>query len=93
MLSKTELSKSKLEQLCRELQTRNKSQEQAHQQAVEAFKKSLADIQKSVDARKEQTVPNVEKLSANLNELAKEYDTRLKDLKKLVSIFSTNPRC
>jgi chromosome segregation ATPase len=83
LLSKTEVSKSKLEHLCRELQTRNKQQEQAHQQTVEAFKKSLGDIQKSVDARKDQHMPNVEQLSANLNDLASEYDSRLKDLKKL----------
>jgi chromosome segregation ATPase len=83
LLSKTEVSKSKLEHLCRELQTRNKQQEQTHQQTVEAFKKSLGDIQKSVDARKDQHMPNVEQLSANLNDLASEYDSRLKDLKKL----------
>lgn len=97
MLSKTELSKSKLEQLCRELnksqkeekeqsQQRFKIMKKTHEETVDAFKKSLAEIQQSVQSKQEQKskAADVEKLSDNLDRLAEDYDTRLKELKKLV---------
>lgn len=96
MLSKTELSKSKLEQLCRELnksqkeekeqsQQRFKIMKKTHEETVDAFKKSLAEIQQSVQSKQEQKskAADVEKLSDNLDRLAEDYDTRLKELKKL----------
>ncbi|KAL7074122.1 hypothetical protein ACQ4LE_006695 [Meloidogyne hapla] len=96
MLSKTELSKSKLEQLCRELskaqreekeanQHRLKHIQAAHADTVESFKKSLADIQHSVESKQEHSkrVADVERLSNNLNQMAADYETRLNEIKKL----------
>ncbi|KAF7634112.1 hypothetical protein Mgra_00006532 [Meloidogyne graminicola] len=96
MLSKTEMSKSKLEQLCRELskaqreekeanQLRLKNIQVAHAETVESFKKSLAEIQHSVESKQEHSkrVADVEKLSSNLNQMAADYETRLNEIKKL----------
>lgn len=97
MLSKTELSKSKLEQLCRELNKSQKDEKEQNQQrlrlmkkthdeTVESFKKSLTEIQQSMAAKQEhnEKVADVERLSENLNTLAADYDQRLKELKQLV---------
>ena len=117
MLSKAELSKSKLEQLCRELQKalkeekeqsgvctttikhllafplieyslqhRLKLMQRTYQESVDSFKKSLADIHQSYNAKEEHNkkVAEVEKLSENLNQLALDYDKKLTDLKNLV---------
>ncbi|CAD5207162.1 unnamed protein product [Bursaphelenchus okinawaensis] len=96
MLSRAELSKSKLEELCRELNRSKKEEadrnvqklkeiERNHQETVENFKKSLGDIQLSVDARKEQAkrMQDVEEISKSLTTLSEEYETRLKELKTL----------
>lgn len=101
MLSKTELTKSKLEQLCRELnkfqkeekeqnQQRFKIMKKTHEETVDTFKKSLAEIQQSVQAKQEHTnkVADVEKLSDSLNRLADDYEARLKELKQLVCFIS-----
>lgn len=81
MLSKTEVAKSKLEQLCRELSKaqreekeqnhlRIKQMQTVHADSVESFKKSLAEIQQSVEAKQEHNrrVADVEKLSNNLTQ-------------------------
>ncbi|CAK5090258.1 unnamed protein product [Meloidogyne enterolobii] len=96
MLSKAELSKSKLEQLCRELSKAQREEKEAnqmrlkhiqatHADTVESFKKSLADIQHSVESKQEHSkrVADVERLSTNLNQMAADYETRLNDIKKL----------
>ncbi|CAD5210549.1 unnamed protein product [Bursaphelenchus xylophilus] len=96
MLSRAELSKSKLEELCRELNRSKKEEadrnvqklreiERNHQETVENFKKSLGDIQSSVDARKEQAkrMQDVEDISKSLTSLSEEYETRLRELKTL----------
>uniref|UniRef100_A0A7E4UML8 GED domain-containing protein n=1 Tax=Panagrellus redivivus TaxID=6233 RepID=A0A7E4UML8_PANRE len=96
MLTKTEMAKSKLEDLCRELnksskeaQERNaqkfKLMEENHVLTVEKLKESLADIQKSVTAKHEveKRAVDVEKLSDSLKELSTEYEKRLGDLKAL----------
>uniref|UniRef100_A0A915LMR0 Uncharacterized protein n=1 Tax=Meloidogyne javanica TaxID=6303 RepID=A0A915LMR0_MELJA len=77
MLSKAELSKSKLEQL--------KHIQATHADTVESFKKSLADIQHSVESKQEHSkrVADVERLSTNLNQMAADYETRLNEIKKL----------
>lgn len=95
-LSKTEMAKSKLEELCRELNKSNKDEKEqnqlrlkalqtVHNDTVNNLKKSLSEIQQSVGAKNEhdKKVAEVEKLSFNLNQLATDYDKRLKDLKKL----------
>jgi hypothetical protein len=99
MLSKMEVAKSKLEQLCRELNKaqreekehnqlrfvpaveilvqkfqnfsfRLKQMQTTHTDTVESFKKSLAEIQQSVEAKQEHSkrVADVERLSNNLNQ-------------------------
>lgn len=101
MLTKTELAKTKLEELCRELNKSNKEiQEKNHQkfklleeqhaQTVEKLRESLGDIKKTVDEKEEQSkkVADVEMLSSNLKQLSSEYEKRLGDLKKLVKFFS-----
>uniref|UniRef100_A0A183BNG8 Alpha-taxilin n=1 Tax=Globodera pallida TaxID=36090 RepID=A0A183BNG8_GLOPA len=96
LLSKTEVAKSKLEQLCRELskthreekeqnQLRCKQMQNMHAETVESFKKSLSEIQQTVEEKQEHSkrVADVEKLSKHLNQLTSDYETRLTELKKL----------
>uniref|UniRef100_A0AC34F5D3 Alpha-taxilin n=1 Tax=Panagrolaimus sp. ES5 TaxID=591445 RepID=A0AC34F5D3_9BILA len=96
MLTKTELSKSKLEELCRELNKANKEisekntqrlrlLEENHRNTVENLKASLGDIQKTVNDKREHTqrVADVEQLSTSLKDLSSEYEKRLNDLKNL----------
>jgi chromosome segregation ATPase len=96
MLTKTELSKAKLEELCRELNKANKEiseknaqrlrlLEENHRNTVEKLKESLGDIQKTVNEKREHTqrVADVEQLSTSLKELSSEYEKRLNDLKTL----------
>lgn len=84
LLSKTEVAKSKLEQLCRELQKSQKEEKEqnqlrckqmqaVHAETVDSFKKSLAEIQQSVEAKQEHSrrVADVEKLSSSLNQFVK----------------------
>ena len=90
LLSKTELAKSKLEELCRAIKTQNeerlKKMEQAHSETIASLKESLSDIQKSVSAREDQkkAVADVDNLSGQLKELSSQYDKKLNDLRSLV---------
>jgi DNA anti-recombination protein RmuC len=81
-LSKAEMAKSKLEELCRELNKANKNEKELNQQrlkslqlthgeTVNGLKHTLSEIQESVAAKQEHTkrVAEVEKLSTHLNEL------------------------
>lgn len=99
LLTKTEVAKAKLEELCRELSKRNKEisesnaqrlklLEENHRTTVEHLKESLGDIQATVNQRREQTqrVADVEQLSASLKDLSQEYEKRLTDLKTLVGL-------
>lgn len=91
------MARTKLEELCRELNRSKKESdrnyqklrqvEEANREAMENFKVSLGDIQKSVDSRKEQAqrMQDVENLSTSLTNLSGEYEKRLTDLKVLVS--------
>ncbi|KAL3072696.1 hypothetical protein niasHS_017670 [Heterodera schachtii] len=103
LLSKTEVAKSKMEQLCRELnkahreekeqnQLRCKQMQNVHADTVESFKKSLAEIQLSVEEKREHNkrVADVEKLSEHLNQLTSDYETRLAELKKLYDERESN---
>ncbi|KAI6207746.1 Protein disulfide-isomerase TMX3 [Aphelenchoides besseyi] len=95
-LSKAELAKTKLEELCRQLNRSKKEDaeanfqqlkrmEQAHAESLDKFKSSIGDMQLSIEGRKEQAqrMEDVEKLSASLADLSVEYEKRLKELKNL----------
>lgn len=98
MLSKSELSKSKLEDLCRQLNKQKKDEAEAsvlklkklekiHHDTVEGLRNSLVEIQQSVNSRDEQAkkMKDVEEISKSLTGLAGEYEKRLADLRTLVS--------
>lgn len=59
--------------------------QKTHQESVESFKKSLAELQLSMAAKKEQKerMEDVERLSHSLNQLAHDYEQKLADLKRL----------
>ncbi|VDN00894.1 unnamed protein product [Thelazia callipaeda] len=96
LLMKTELAKSKLENLCREMQ---KAQRKAHEEHVdklrelernrkgmiEQFKESVAGIQKSMESGRETSerlTNDNAVLSEKLKSLAQEYDNRIAELTK-----------
>lgn len=95
-LSKTELAKTKLEELCRNLNNSKKEAdrnylklkqiEESNREAMENFKTSISDIQKSVEDRKTQAqrMQDVEQLTTSLATLSGEYEQRLKNLQNLV---------
>lgn len=99
MLTKTELSKSKLEELCRVFQnsakdieeTSNKKfklLEEQHALSIEKMKSTLADISSKVNLKEEhaKNVANVEELSAELKKLSTDYHDKLEGLKKMVGL-------
>ncbi|CAG9539799.1 unnamed protein product [Cercopithifilaria johnstoni] len=96
VLIKTELAKSKLENLCREMQ---RTQRKAHEEHVERlrelernrkdmieqFKESLAGIQKSMESGRETSEKLTNDnavLSEKLKILAQEYESRVAELSK-----------
>uniref|UniRef100_A0A914GR13 Uncharacterized protein n=1 Tax=Globodera rostochiensis TaxID=31243 RepID=A0A914GR13_GLORO len=62
-----------------------KQMQNMHAETVESFKKSLSEIQQTVEEKQEHSkrVADVEKLSKHLNQLTSDYETRLTELKKL----------
>ena len=98
MLTKTELSKSKLEELCRVFQSSAKEieeqsnkklklMEEQHNLSIERLKSTLQDISSKVNLKEEhaRNVANVEELSAQLKTLSTDYHDKLEGLKKMVS--------
>uniref|UniRef100_A0A914VJW2 Alpha-taxilin n=1 Tax=Plectus sambesii TaxID=2011161 RepID=A0A914VJW2_9BILA len=96
---KTLLAKTKLETLCRELQKFNreikeenlerlKKHEASRQEMVEQFRRSLGEIQQSMDSgkdRSERLAEDNQELSTKLKGLAEQYENREDHAKQLVA--------
>lgn len=96
VLMKTELAKSKLENLCREMQKAQKKTHDEHyeklkmleknrKELIEQFKDSVANIQKSMEAGRETSeklTNDNASLSEKLKSLSQEYENRVAQLSK-----------